>query len=67
MPEIVNKSEALAEDDETVKADRKRWNFRWCLKVDMVSIEQMCAGTESSKAQTFLFSDSQVQFRCSFI
>jgi len=24
----------------------KRWNFRWHLKVDRVSIERMCAGKE---------------------
>jgi len=29
-----------------VKADWKRWNFRLRLKVDRVSIEQMCAGRE---------------------
>jgi len=29
-----------------VKADRKRWDFRWRLKVDRVSIERMCAGKE---------------------
>jgi len=29
-----------------VKADWKRWNFRWRLKVDRVSIERMCAGKE---------------------
>jgi len=29
-----------------VKADWKRWNFRWSLKVDRVSIERMCAGKE---------------------
>jgi len=28
-----NESEALAQDDQTVKADWKRWNFRWRLKV----------------------------------
>jgi len=39
-------SEALAEDDYTVKADWKRWNFRWLLKVDRVSVEQICAGKE---------------------
>jgi len=27
-----------------VRADWKRWNFRWRLKVDRVSIERMCAG-----------------------
>ena len=41
-----NESEALAQDDQTVKADWKRWNFRWRLKVDSVSIERMCAGKE---------------------
>ena len=30
----------------TAKADWKRWNFRWRLKVDRVSIERMCAGKE---------------------
>ena len=25
---------------------RKRWNYRWRLKVDRVSIERMCAGRE---------------------
>jgi len=39
-----NESEALAQDDWTVKADWKRWNFRWRLEVDRVSIERMCAG-----------------------
>ena len=29
-----------------VKADWKRWNCRWCLKVDRVSIERMFAGKE---------------------
>ena len=29
-----------------VKADWKRWNFRWHLKVNRVSIERMCAGRE---------------------
>jgi len=29
-----NESEALAQDDRTVKADWKRWNYRWRLKVD---------------------------------
>jgi len=29
-----------------VKADWKKWNFRWRLKVDRVSIEGMCAGRE---------------------
>jgi len=29
-----------------VKADWKRWNFRWRLKVDRVSIERMCASKE---------------------
>jgi len=29
-----------------VNADWKRWNFRWHLKVDKVSIERMCAGRE---------------------
>ena len=29
------------------KADLKRWNFRWRLKVDRVSIDRMCAGKES--------------------
>ena len=29
-----------------VKADWKRLNFRWRLKVDRVSIERMCAGRE---------------------
>jgi len=28
------------------KADLKRWNFRWRLKVDRVSIDRMCAGKE---------------------
>ena len=41
-----NESEALAQNDYTVKADWKRWNFRWRLKVDSVSIERMCAGKE---------------------
>ena len=44
-----DESEALAQDDYTpytVKVDRKRWNFRWRLKVDRVSIERMCAGKE---------------------
>jgi len=41
-----NESKALAQDDWTVKADWKRWNFRWRLKVDGVSIERMCAGRE---------------------
>ena len=27
-----------------VKADWKRWDFRWRLEVDRVSIERMCAG-----------------------
>jgi len=27
-------------------ADWKRWNFRWLLKVDRVSIERMCTGRE---------------------
>ena len=39
-----NESEALAQDDYTVKVDWKRWNFRWRLKVDRVSIERLCAG-----------------------
>ena len=26
--------------------DWKKWNFRWRLKVDKVSIERMCAGRE---------------------
>jgi len=30
----------------TVKADWKRWNFWWRLKVDGVSTERMCAGKE---------------------
>jgi len=30
----------------TVKADWKKWNFRWRLKVDRVSIERMFAGGE---------------------
>ena len=34
------------QDDWTVKADWKRWNFRWRLKVDRVSIERMCAGKQ---------------------
>jgi len=29
-----------------VKADWKRWNFRWRLKVDRVSIERMSVGRE---------------------
>jgi len=29
-----------------IKADWKRWNFRWRSKVDRVSIERMCAGKE---------------------
>ena len=29
-----------------VKADWKRWNFKWHLKVDRVSIERMCADRE---------------------
>ena len=29
-----------------MKADWKRCNFRWNLKVDRVSIELMCAGKE---------------------
>jgi len=29
-----------------VKADCKRWNFIWHLKVDRVSTERMCAGRE---------------------
>jgi len=29
-----------------VKADWKRWNFRWHLKVNRVSIERICAGRE---------------------
>jgi len=29
-----------------VKADWKRWNFRWHLKVNRVSIERMFAGRE---------------------
>jgi len=43
-----NESEVLAQDDWTVKADWKRWNFRWLLKVDRVglSIERTCAGKE---------------------
>ena len=41
-----NESEALAQDDWTVQADWKRWNFRWRLKVDRVSLERMCAGRE---------------------
>jgi len=41
-----NESEALAQDDETLKTDWKRWNFRWRLKLDRVSIERMCAGKE---------------------
>ena len=41
-----NESEALAQDDWTVKADWKRWNFRWRLTVDRVSIERMHAGRE---------------------
>ena len=41
-----NESEALKQDDQTAKADWKRWNFRWRLKVDGVSIERMCAGKE---------------------
>jgi len=39
-----NESKALAQDDLT--EDWKRWNFRWRLKVDRVSIERMCAGKE---------------------
>ena len=41
-----NESEALAQDDWMVKADWKRRNFKWRLKVDRVSIERMCAGRE---------------------
>jgi len=41
-----NQSEALAQDDWTVQADWKRWNFRWRLKVDRVSTERMCASRE---------------------
>ena len=41
-----NESEALAQDDQTVKADWKRWNCTWRLKVDRISIERMCAGKE---------------------
>jgi len=29
-----------------VKAEWKRWNFRWRLKVNRVSTERMCAGKE---------------------
>jgi len=29
-----------------VKADWKRWNFKWHLKVDRVSIERMCVDRE---------------------
>jgi len=29
-----------------VKADWKRWNFRWRLKVDRLSIERMCVDRE---------------------
>jgi len=29
-----------------VKAVWKRWNFRWRLKLDGVSIERMCAGED---------------------
>ena len=36
----------LRQGGNTVKVDGKRWNFRRRLKVDTVSIEQMCAGTE---------------------
>jgi len=32
-----NESEALAQGDWMVKADWKRWNFRWHLKVDRVN------------------------------
>jgi len=39
-----NESEALAQNDYTVKADWKRWNFRWRLKVDSVSIERKLRG-----------------------
>ena len=41
-----NESAALAQDDWTVKADWKRWNFRWHLKMYRLSIERMCAGKE---------------------
>ena len=41
-----NEPETLAQDDWTVKADWKRWNFRWHLKVDRVSIKRMRAGKE---------------------
>jgi len=36
----------LAQFDQMVKAGWKRWNFRWRLKVDRVSIERMCAGRQ---------------------
>jgi len=36
----------LAQDDWTVKADWKRWNFRWRLTVDRVSIKRMRAGKD---------------------
>jgi len=29
-----------------VKTNWKRWNFRWRLKVDRISIKRMCAGKE---------------------
>jgi len=29
-----------------VKADWKRWDFRWRLEVDRVSTKRMCAGRE---------------------
>jgi len=29
-----------------VKTGWERWNFRWRLKVDRLSIERMCAGRE---------------------
>ena len=41
-----NESEALAQDDQTVNADWKKWNFKWQLKVDKVSTERMCAGRQ---------------------
>jgi len=44
-----NESEALKQDDQTAKADWKRWNFRWRLKVDWASIERMCAGSVPSR------------------
>ena len=37
-------AEALAQNDEAVKADGKRWDFSWRLKVDSLWIERMCRG-----------------------